>query len=105
MAKVSGLRHLTHSQPPYEARVRGTSQVRCGTPGEVPEGFGIKRHCFVCAAGEGSGLHRPSGSQGGGGLFPMARPRSIPEATCKGRSQNPGLPITGLCPSAHANRR
>jgi hypothetical protein len=51
----------------------------------VPEGFGIKRHRFVCAAGEGAGSHRPSGSQGVGGQFPKARPRSIPEAICKGR--------------------
>jgi hypothetical protein len=51
----------------------------------VPEGFGIKRHRFVCAAGEGAGSHRPSGSQGVGGQFPTARPRSIPEAICKGR--------------------
>ena len=85
IAKVGGLRHLTHSQPPYEARVRGVSQIRCGTPEEVPEGFGIKRHRFVGAAGEGAGSHRPSGGQGVGGQFPTARPRSIPEATCKGR--------------------
>ena len=41
-------RYATHSQPPDEARVRGTSQVRCGTLGEAPEGSGIKQHWFRC---------------------------------------------------------
>ena len=80
IAKVGGLRHLTHSQPPYEARVRGVSQIRCGTPEEVPKGFGIKRHRFVRAAGEGSGSHRPSGSQGVGGQFPHGSPAFYPRS-------------------------
>ena len=95
IVKVSGLRHLTHSQPPYEARVRGVSQIRCGTPEEVPEGFGIKQHCFVCAAGEGNGSHRPSGSQGGGGQFPTARPRSIQKRHVKADSRTPASPSQG----------
>jgi hypothetical protein len=49
--------------------------------------------------------HRPSGSHGVGGIGPTARPRPIPEATRKGRQQDPGLPIAGLCPSARADRR
>ena len=64
-------------------------------------------HCWSRrqAAGEGSGSHRPSGSHGVGGMCPTARPRPIPEATRKGRQQDPGLPIAGSCPSARADRR
>jgi hypothetical protein len=97
----NSISHRAEPVPPYEARIRGTSQVRCGIPEELPEGIGISSAALPRLQERATVRADSQAAKGMADRFPWLCPCPIPEATLKADRRTPA-PRDRVCPSACA---